>query len=95
MDLTKTLAAAQPIFTDEAVCAPHFLPVLYPLFARALRMPPPPRCKHKNSSGMSNETPCCNLIHLSISFPFFHQFLFPRIDCTSVATRSDRARSSA
>jgi hypothetical protein len=39
---------------------------------------------------MGNETPCFNLIHLSISFPFFHQFLLPKIDCTTDATRSER-----
>src|SRR4051794_31485491 len=34
------------------------------------------------------ETPCFNLIHFSHSFPFFRDFLFPRIDCSSIATRS-------
>jgi hypothetical protein len=70
-----------PILTDAARSHPHFL-----------RITTPSGHKHKNPFQMGNETPCCNLIHLSNSFPFFHQFLFPRIECTSVATRSERGR---
>src|SRR3954451_3767171 len=43
--------------------------------------------KHENRLQMDNETPCCNLIHLSISFAFFRDFLLPRIECTRIAFR--------
>jgi hypothetical protein len=65
-----------PIFTDAAVYAKNLL-----------RTAPSLSTKHINPFRMGNETPCCNLIHLSNSFPFFRDFIFPRIDCTSVATR--------
>ena len=46
------------------------------------------RPQHLNPFLVDKETRCFNLIHFSHSFPFFRDFLFPRIDCSSIATRS-------